>query len=70
MLGNVLWFGLAVGMIIQGVYSIRHPDRPPIGWKWGGVPEPRVMRRIGLLLLAFGIAVGLIGIIGVASRLW
>ncbi|MDO8964571.1 MAG: hypothetical protein Q7W30_08800 [Coriobacteriia bacterium] len=57
MLGNLLVVLLAAMLIGMGVYSIRHPERPPLGWSIGDVPPPERMRVIGIVLLGAGILV-------------
>jgi hypothetical protein len=59
-IGGVLVLGVIVSLIFLGAYSIRHPDRPPPGWRLGSVPPPARMKVIGYILLIAGIVVGLL----------
>jgi hypothetical protein len=60
LVGAVLVLLVVVTLIWQGVYSIRHPDRPPIGSRMGRLPPPERMKAIGYVLLIAGIVVALL----------
>ena len=46
------------GFLAQGVYSIRHPERPPFGLLHGSYPNPSRMRVIGFIWVGAGVVMG------------
>ena len=54
--------GAVVGMA-TGVGMVRHPDRPPLGWRLGSLPDPARMRFLGWVIIVCAVIAACFGLL-------
>lgn len=55
MLGLLLWTVATVGLLVMGTYSVRNPERRPLGMSIGAQPSAQRMRLMGRVLVSLGV---------------